>query len=116
LVNLNVSADSRPSASAGARVSRLVLMAMNRDGTATWRRSIQRLVKMVPARSHSSWGRITVMFRDGQFEVTAALQRYPLVLEACLHPLCVPLGSREVQVGEGSIGWFAIPLCPSADA
>jgi hypothetical protein len=49
-------------------------------------------------------------FRDGRFELVVGLQSQPWVAELRFEPLTVPLAvSREVPVGRGSLGWFALP-------
>ena len=110
LVNLNVSSDTRPSAPVGSRAARVVMMGY--DGT--WSGDVEpvdsRLVRLIPGEVAIRLGQSELTFRDGKFELVAALQASPLVVNARLEPQCTPLGiTHEVEVSHGSIGWFAVP-------
>lgn len=110
LVNLNVSADTRPAALAGSRAARLVMMAHDRSWSGDIEPVDSRLVKLIPGEVAIRLGQNQLVFREGRFELTAALQERPLAVNAVLDPQTTPLGiTHEVGVGEGAIGWFAIP-------
>jgi len=110
LVNLNVSADTRPAVPAGSRAARVVMMAHDRSWSGDIEPVDSRLVKLIPGEVAIRLGQNSLVFRDGRFELTAALQEHPLAVNAVLEPQTTPLGiTHEVGVGEGTIGWFAIP-------
>ena len=110
LVNLNVSADNRPAASAGSRAARVVMMAHDKGWSGDVEPVDSRFVTLVPGEVAMRLGQSELFFRDDRFELTAALQSSPMVIHASLEPLCTPLGiMHEVDVGEGGIGWFVIP-------
>ena len=110
LVNLNVSADTRPAVPAGSRVARVVMMAHDRAWSGDVEPIDSRLVKLIPGEVAIRLGQNELVFRDGRFELNAALQEYPLSVNAVLEPQTAPLGiTHEVGLGEGAIGWFAIP-------
>jgi hypothetical protein len=110
LVNLNVSSDTRPSAPAGSRVARVVLMAHDGEWSGDIEPVDSRLVRVTPGEVAMCLGQNEIAFRDGKFELVAALQVYPLAVNVRLEPQCTPLGiTHEVSVGHGAIGWFAIP-------
>jgi hypothetical protein len=110
LVNLSVCGDLRPSAIPGSRVARVILLARERGWHGDIETVDQRAVHLVPGEVGMELGQNRMSFRDGAFALTAALQGQPLAVDLRLEPRTYPLGlSREVAVGRGSIGWFAIP-------
>jgi hypothetical protein len=110
LINLNVSADTRPAAAAGNRAARVVMMAHDEHWSGDVEPIDSRVVQLIPGEVAIRLGQDELVFRDGRFELSAALKSYPLSVNARLEPETTPLGiTHEVGVGEGAIGWFAIP-------
>ncbi len=108
--NLNLSGDPRPGAPIGNRLARVVLLAF--DGS--WKGDIEPVpsddVRIRPGLVDVAMGGNSVVFDGERFLLHGSLAGIPLSLDAELVPETAPLEVRsEVALGEGRIGWLAVP-------
>jgi hypothetical protein len=110
ILNMNLSGDTRPAALPGARLARMILLV--REGR--W----QGDVDSIPTRDVSvrlgkidlQFGHNRVRFRDGGFEISAALQSQPVSLHLRLVPTALPLLLfNNTPIGPGQINWLVVP-------
>lgn len=110
VVNLNLSGDTRPAAPLDSRVARVIVLAAGE----VWEGAVDTIpardVSVHPARVDLRFGHNVARFRDGYFELSAALQDRPVALALRLRPAALPLLVRNnTPIGAGTINWLVVP-------
>jgi hypothetical protein len=109
VVNFSLLGDNRPSAAPGARQARLTLLvhAAGWDGDVV--EIPARDVELNPGRIDLRFGHNRLLFKDGVFRISAALQERPLTLDLALRPVTFPLLRNATTLGAGTIDWLVVP-------
>lgn len=109
ILNLSLTYDTRPAASPGARVARMIVLV--REGA--WDGGIDTIpfrdVQAHRGRLDLCFGHNSVRFRDGLFHLSVAMESRPITLLLQLRPITYPLLRRNTSIGEGMINWLVVP-------
>jgi hypothetical protein len=110
ILNLNLSGDSRPAAKPGGRQARAVVLVQ--DGA--WHGDVDHIpdrdVSVAAGRVDLHLGHNRIDYRQGGFEVSAALQNRPVSLMLRFTPVTWPLMLlSDTPIGAGRINWIVVP-------
>ena len=113
IINFNFSADTRPAATPGATLARLIVL-LHEGPSYGWDGDVETLpdrdVSVAAGQIDLRFGHNTATFRDGQYAISAALSSRPITLELKLQPLASPLLMRsDAPIGDGRINWLVLP-------
>lgn len=110
ILNLNLSGDVRPGATHGAQLARVLLLAHGRAWSGDVDSIPMRDVVVRPGFIDLRFGHNMARFENGIFELSAALQDYPVGLVLQLRPVTLPLLMRSnTPIGPGTINWLVVP-------
>lgn len=110
IVNLSLSKDTRPSVPPGTLLGRMVLLVRDSD---EWDGDVDTFqpheVEVTPGQIDLRLGHNQIVFRNKIYTISAALENRPIALRLHLEALTYPILRRRTPIGEGAIGWLAIP-------
>ncbi len=110
ILNLNLSGDMRPGATHGAQVAHVILMIYGHAWSGDIDSIPMRDVVVRPGLIDLRFGHNMVRFENGIFELSAALQDYPIGLVLQLRPVTMPFLMRSnTPIGPGTINWLIVP-------
>lgn len=107
ILNLNIRGDVR--APDGASAARAIVLVRERAWDGDVDAIASRDVLVRHGRIDLCLGHNAVRFRDGAFELSAALQHRPITLTLRLRPITLPLLRSSVPLGTGKINWLVVP-------
>jgi hypothetical protein len=110
ILNLNLCGDNRPAARPGEGLARLVLLAQAGEWYGDVETFPTRDVLVRAGKVDLRFGHNWIRFKDGEFELSAALQNQPVSLHLQLRPAAYPLLMRSnTPIGAGQINWLVLP-------
>lgn len=109
VINFSFLGDNRPAAAPGARQTRLTLLVHGAEWDGDVWEIPGRDVELNPGRIDLRFGHNRLLFRDGVFQLSAALENQPLTLDLALRPTTFPLLRNQAVIGEGTIDWLVVP-------
>lgn len=110
ILNFNLSGDTRPNASPGAQLTRVILLAHERCWDGDVDSILPRDSIVRPGMIDLHFGHNSVRFENGIFKISAALQDRPVGLVMELRPIALPMLMRNnVPIGLGTINWLVVP-------
>ena len=110
IINLSVSKDTRRSVPPDTMLARLVLLVHDARG---WDGDVDTFqpgeVEVTAGQIDLRLGHNQISFQDNRYTVSAALENRPITVRLHLQPQAYPIFRRRTPIGEGAIGWLAIP-------
>lgn len=130
VVNFSLVGDNRPASPPEKRQARVTLLVHEQsdgkgsawDGGPTassgWDGDIYEIeprdVEIAAGRIDLCFGHNRLVFEDGAFHVSVALESRPLTLDLHIRPLTYPLLRSRAPIGPGAIDWLVVPRLQAA--